>query len=215
MKQFYKNVNFTPRTIEHIAVIGGIIDEYVAQGYRLTVRQLYYQLVARGIIENTMQSYKRTTGVVNDARMAGLLDWDAIEDRTREFIRRGRWGSGGEILGASRAPIPHGSLDRAGCARVHRRGKRGVGRRARTSRPRVRRPVVGRPRLSVGHRAARVRAVGCHQRATTTASARSSSTLGDHDPSGIDMSRDLIGAHRTFRRLRRFVSPHRVEHGSD
>jgi hypothetical protein len=71
MKQFYKNVNFTPRTLEHIAVIGGIIGEYVAQGYRLTVRQLYYQLVARGIIENTMQSYKRTTGVVNDARMAG------------------------------------------------------------------------------------------------------------------------------------------------
>ncbi len=68
------------------------------QGYRLTVRQLYYQLVARGIIENTERSYKKTTVLVNDAKLAGMLDWDAIEDRTREFITRPHWASGSELL---------------------------------------------------------------------------------------------------------------------
>lgn len=75
-----------------------IIEDYMAQGYVLTVRQLYYQLVARAIIPNTERSYKRVTSLVNDARLAGLLDWDGIEDRTRSFIRRSHWESGSQII---------------------------------------------------------------------------------------------------------------------
>lgn len=98
--QKYKDLNFRPHSLKMVAVMNAIIEEYQAQGFRLTVRQLYYQLVARDIIENTEQSYKRTTNLVNDARIAGLMDWDAIEDRTREFIRRSRWESGNAILHA-------------------------------------------------------------------------------------------------------------------
>lgn len=98
MKQQYMDVKFRRDTLLLIDTINGIIDEYIRQGYRLTVRQLYYQLVARGYIENTEKSYKRITGVVNDARMAGLMDWDVIEDRTREFIRRSSWNSPAEII---------------------------------------------------------------------------------------------------------------------
>jgi hypothetical protein len=98
--QFYRSVNFRGDSLALIALMNDIIVEYTNAGYRLTVRQLYYQLVARGHIENTERSYKRVTGLVNDARIAGVMDWDAIEDRTREFIRRSRWASGGEILGA-------------------------------------------------------------------------------------------------------------------
>jgi hypothetical protein len=54
--------------------------------------------VARGKIENTEASYKSVTGTVNNARLAGLMDWDAIEDRTRAFIRRARWSSANAIL---------------------------------------------------------------------------------------------------------------------
>lgn len=97
-KQFYKHVDFHGGTIELIATMNSICDDYMAQGFVLTVRQLYYQLVARAIIPNTERSYKRVTGVANDARMAGLMDWAAIEDRTRSFITRSRWGSGNEIL---------------------------------------------------------------------------------------------------------------------
>jgi len=98
MKEQYKEINFKGDSLLLIDVTNRIVDEYVGQGYRLTVRQLYYQLVARAVIENTERSYKRITGLVNDARMAGLVDWDAIEDRTREFIRKGRWESGAQIL---------------------------------------------------------------------------------------------------------------------
>jgi hypothetical protein len=101
MRQQYQDVNFRSDTLALIDLMNDIVDEYVDQGFRLTVRQLYYQLVARAIIENTERSYKRTTSIVNDARMAGLMDWDAIEDRTRAFIRRTRWESASEILLAS------------------------------------------------------------------------------------------------------------------
>lgn len=98
MKQAYVETSFRAESLRLIEIMNRIVDDYVSQGYRLTVRQLYYQLVARAIIENTERSYKRTTSLVNDARMAGLMDWDAIEDRTRSFIRKGRWDNGSQIL---------------------------------------------------------------------------------------------------------------------
>jgi hypothetical protein len=101
MKQEYVEPNFRPASMAMITKCNGIIDDFVQQGFRLTVRQLYYQLVAAGLIENTIQSYKRITSLVNDARMAGLLDWDAIEDRTRDFVRRQRWENGSQILKAA------------------------------------------------------------------------------------------------------------------
>lgn len=77
-----------------------IITEYQAQGFKLTLRQLYYQCVRRIIIPNTMRSYKRLGSIVNDARMAGLIDWDAIEDRTREVVRLSHWNDPSELVGA-------------------------------------------------------------------------------------------------------------------
>ncbi len=99
--QHYKDFKFRADTLNQITLMNTIIDDYMAQGYTLTVRQLYYQLVARGFIENTENSYKKTTSVVNDARLAGLMDWDAIEDRTRAFIRRGHWETAGDILNSA------------------------------------------------------------------------------------------------------------------
>ena len=60
-----------------------IIDEYAQQGYSLTLRQIYYQFVARGLLENKQSEYNRLGNIISDARMAGLMDWHAIEDRTR------------------------------------------------------------------------------------------------------------------------------------
>ncbi len=62
-----------------------IIAEYSKQGYQLTLRQLYYQFVSRDYLPNTIKSYKRLGSIINDARLAGLIDWDAIEDRTRSL----------------------------------------------------------------------------------------------------------------------------------
>jgi hypothetical protein len=81
----YRSQNFRPDSERLIGLVDGIIREYVRQGYVLTLRQIYYQLVARGIIENKERSYKSLGSLVNDARIAGLLPWDGIEDRAREF----------------------------------------------------------------------------------------------------------------------------------
>lgn len=62
-----------------------IIAELEAEGYQLTLRQLYYQFVARDIFPNTIKSYKRLVFIMNEARLAGLVDWDSLEDRTRNL----------------------------------------------------------------------------------------------------------------------------------
>jgi hypothetical protein len=60
-----------------------IVESYLAQGLTLTNRQLYYQLVSKGFIPNADEIYKRICTFLTDARYAGLIDWDAIEDRGR------------------------------------------------------------------------------------------------------------------------------------
>lgn len=189
-KQWYKDFPFQRPTLERIALINSIIDEYVRGGYVLTVRQLYYQLVARGHIENTEKSYKRTTNLVNDARMAGLMDWDATEDRTRAFIRRSRWSSGGEIL--------------TGCAQqfhmdmwanqshrvfviVEKEALAGVLERVANQFDAPLLAARGYPSSSVLREFALRDLIACRKSKQTAHIIH----LGDHDPSGIDMSRDL------------------------
>jgi hypothetical protein len=79
----YKDFNFRSASLSVIELANSIIAEYQAQGYDLTLRQLYYQFVARGIIPNSDAEYKKLGSVINDGRLAGLIDWDSITDRTR------------------------------------------------------------------------------------------------------------------------------------
>lgn len=97
-RQKYIDKKFKPKSLELIATINAILAEYSRANYAITVRSLYYQLVARGYIPNTEKSYKGITNLVSDARLAGLLDWDHVEDRMRAFKTRGRWASGSQIL---------------------------------------------------------------------------------------------------------------------
>jgi hypothetical protein len=62
-----------------------ICAEYAANGYDMTLRQVYYQMVARGYIQNNQASYDRLGSIINRARLAGLLDWNYIVDRTRNL----------------------------------------------------------------------------------------------------------------------------------
>lgn len=47
-----------------------------------------------------MRSYKQLGDIINDGRLAGLIDWDAIEDRTRNMQCNSHWGSPNEIVAA-------------------------------------------------------------------------------------------------------------------
>lgn len=85
----YVEKNFRAATLDIIDTAIVIIDEYQAQGFSLTVRQLYYQFVARDLIANKDSEYKRLASIINDARLAGAIDWLAIEDRNRS--RSGVW----------------------------------------------------------------------------------------------------------------------------
>jgi hypothetical protein len=190
VKQTYIERNFKFDSLKLIIVINDICKNYAEQGFTLTVRQLYYQLVARNIIPNNERSYKNTTSLVNDARLAGLVDWDAIEDRTRAFINRPRWGDGADFL-TSVAPQYHSDPWDSQADRVF---------------------VIVEKEALVG-----VLQGVCHEYDVPLLAARGYPSvsvlrefaqseiipregsqyihilhLGDHDPSGIDMTRDLI-----------------------
>lgn len=82
-KEFFRDVRFRPESIERIRLCNKVIARYQAMNLRLTLRQLYYQLVTINAIPNEEKSYKHLSSLVSDARIAGLMDWDAIEDRVR------------------------------------------------------------------------------------------------------------------------------------
>lgn len=87
----YVNIKFQSKSLDLIELVNSVIDEYAAQGYELTLRQVYYQLVARGYIPNNERSYKNLGNLINDGRLAGLIDWYAIVDRTRNIKRNAHW----------------------------------------------------------------------------------------------------------------------------
>lgn len=114
----YRNINISTRSLDLIAKCNDIIEEYTGQGFVLTLRQVYYKLVARDLFpddrrwtwtgvrwvrdengtKNAEPNYKWLGGLINDARLAGLIDWDAIEDRTRNLASRSHWTSPVEML---------------------------------------------------------------------------------------------------------------------
>ncbi|HPC91823.1 MAG TPA: hypothetical protein P5317_07735 [Myxococcota bacterium] len=98
----YVEKKFSSRSLVLIDKCNEIIADYVRQRFKLSLRQLYYQLVSRNIVENTEQSYKRVGDLVNNARLAGLIDWDAIEDRGRNLQQHSHWSSPQEIITAAR-----------------------------------------------------------------------------------------------------------------
>lgn len=179
--------NFSAQSIHILQLASGILTEYGQKGYSLTLRQLYYQLVARGHIENSVRSYKRIGDLISNGRMAGLLDWSMIEDRNRETIYPNFWENPAEII---RSAAKQFRIDRW------------------KEQPCYCEVMVEKDALSG------ILAPVCHQlgvRFTANKGYSSSSAmfeagkrfkhqngkekhlfyLGDHDPSGIDMTRDV------------------------
>jgi len=88
-----------------------IIEEYMQQGLNLTLRQLYYQFVARDQFPNAWRmdfrggkwvydergtknngpNYTKLQGLISSGRVAGLVDWNAIVDRMRAVEKNSHW----------------------------------------------------------------------------------------------------------------------------
>lgn len=98
----YKEINFRGKSLELINLVNQVINEYKNQGYELTLRQTYYQLVARGYIPNNERSYKNIGNLINDGRLAGLIDWYSIVDRTRNLRGNSHWDKPEDVIASAR-----------------------------------------------------------------------------------------------------------------
>jgi len=82
-QQFSDKLGLSKGNIVMLNTINGILESYTEDGYVLTLRQLYYQLVSRDIIPNNDKEYAKLSKILTKGRMAGIVDWAAIEDRVR------------------------------------------------------------------------------------------------------------------------------------
>lgn len=185
----YTEHRFSHKTNSILQLANQIIADYAAQGFDLTLRQLYYQLVSRDIIPNQQREYKRLGQIVSDARRAGVIDWYAIIDRTRNLRANSHWDSPAEILKSAEQSF---QVDKWAGQRyrpeVWVEKDALVGVVAKACGP-----------LDVAYFACRGYSSDSEmwraaQRCLDYAEQKQSLYiihLGDHDPSGIDMSRDI------------------------
>ena len=65
--------------------------EVLTEHHPMTVRQVYYQLVSRQVIENTRSMYQTVSNLLVQARQEGLIPWHWIEDRVRQVRGADTW----------------------------------------------------------------------------------------------------------------------------
>lgn len=182
--------------LETIVKANAICAQYAAQGYDLTLRQLYYQFVARGYIPNNIKSYNRLGLTINKARLAGYMDWDYIVDRTRNL-----------------SGTPHWATPESAVKRAADRFRQDKWRKAPTRvevwvEKEALAGIVGR--TSSRHDVDFFSCRGYVSQSELWAASRRLLRyiingqnvvvlhLGDHDPSGIDMTRDMLARLTTF-----------------
>ncbi len=113
----YTKTNFHPGTRAIIKQANQIIDDWRAKGYSLTLRQIYYRFIALDWFpstwidpiynakhklppdtKNTIKNYKKLGNILSQARIAGLVDWDSMEDRTRNLLGLQHWANPEEAI---------------------------------------------------------------------------------------------------------------------
>lgn len=182
--------------VEIVREAEAICADYAQQGYDLTLRQLYYQFVARDLLPNTQRSYDKLGSIINQARLAGLLDWDYIVDRTRNLSSLPHWNSPTEILTAVADQYridKWGNQPRQVEVWVEKEALAGV-----IGQAADRQDVAW---FSCRGYTSQSELWGASQRLLGYINRGQAVTvlhLGDHDPSGIDMTRDIEDRLRLF-----------------
>lgn len=98
MKIKFRDIRLSKDNKLRLQQINDIIAEYQKLGLRLTLRQLYYQLVSRDVIPNKVAEYAKLSKILTEGRMAGIVDWAAIEDRLRKAESPSSWDSPKDIM---------------------------------------------------------------------------------------------------------------------
>jgi hypothetical protein len=94
----YKRARFGQSSLQIIDHANSILEEYTALRILVTLRQLFYQFVVRALIENKQREYKRLGAIINDARLAGMIDWNHLQDRTRNLSSLTHWSDPGGVI---------------------------------------------------------------------------------------------------------------------
>ena len=81
-----------------IAHANQIVEQATDRGYRFTLRQVYYKLVKDNIIPNTPQAYKNLSVILDRARWNNFMDPNALEDLERPLYRSASWDDHDEFL---------------------------------------------------------------------------------------------------------------------
>lgn len=185
--------NFKDETLRLISHANTLVEKYRRQGFDLTLRQLYYQFVTENIFANNEKNYNKLGRVVNDARLAGLIDWSVLKDRGRNPRNTGWFGMYNDPRSELVAVAQQYKLDL--WADQDRRVEVWVEKEALEQ-------VVGRAALGLRcvyfankgyvsqsemwEAAQRLERYSYHHPEPTLIL-----HVGDHDPSGLDMSRDI------------------------
>lgn len=207
----YKQINLQQAALSLIDDSNRILHRFAADGYDVTLRQLYYQLVAQDLFpddrrwrqipntkkwvrdptgtKNAEPNYKWLGDVMGDARVAGLVDWDHLVDRTREIKAMSHWESPADITAAVAKQYAIDKWD----SQPHRvevwiekEALAGVFARVCRSLDVPYFACKGYTSLSEMWRAAqRLEEYNNHGQTPIILH------FGDHDPSGIDMTRDI------------------------
>jgi len=188
MKEKFLDYGFSAASLTTLDEITTILSEYEQGGYDLSLRQLYYQLVARDKIPNSLKSYKRIGELVNNARNAGLIDWRMITDRNRERVSVSHWSDPAEIVKVAANQF---RIDKWARQPVHielmveKQALEGV-----------LVPVCERLDIAFTANKGYSSSTMMYEAAKRLAKLRTNKDLyilylGDHDPSGIDMTRDV------------------------
>ena len=80
-----------------------LLEPAEAAGDVMSLRQLYYQFVAKGWLPNSLESYNLLKDAVSVGRMCGLLSWTAIEDRSRSLQGLRTWDGPSQALRKARS----------------------------------------------------------------------------------------------------------------
>lgn len=185
--------NFRADTLAIIDLANEIASSYKRRGFNLTLRQLYYQFIARDFFPNSEKSYDKLGRIISGARLAGLFDWEHLEDRAREAHGVDWLGTGEpDVSDIIRAAQYHFSVDLwEGQSRrveiwVEKQALEEVASKAANG-------------FRVGYFACKgyvsqseMWGAGMRMREAIDAGQTPLVLhLGDHDPSGIDMTRDI------------------------
>lgn len=191
MKVQYINWSPRPDTLATIEECNDIIEQYAEMGLSLTLRQLYYRLFATGkIAENTQEQYDRVGRIVGMGRKAGMIDWDAIVDRTRGIRGKPYWKGPIGVLHSARSAF---SLDKWADQRW--RLECWVEKDALVDVISVPCRKLDVPYTSCRGYTSQTEIKAASDRLSSYIDARQGVViihLADHDPSGIDMSRDVL-----------------------